>query len=359
MLTQGNCLNNCDVGDGDSIFYWKEAANGTWTKPTTASGAMPAFKATLSESPQIADPCPTTNQLTSYQGAFGGPEIVKDTAHTGSKLYMAYLQPVGDWWAGEIGWAVSSDDGLTWTKQTQPLIYALAHRGHQSSGSCPEGFSALGLTTTTDGTGTWFHVYGSYFHPSREYPPGYVSYVDYRIQYDASNSFGLGTTRQILKTSTGQWVNSTGQLVWSYDAISPQPGDEKLDPSAIRASWGDSTYFFAGPVTKANNVYYMTVDKWRTVGDPLYLKTSCDGINWNPTALTIDTSKTIQPAQYPGKVLVNNNVYYGTRFNTKSGLTETGFWGFVSLGSFCGSGAYDGTRILPTKINITTVRTCP
>jgi len=158
MLTQGNCLNNCDVGDGDSIFYWKEAANGTWTKPTTASGAMPAFKATLSESPQIADPCPTTNQLTSYQGAFGGPEIVKDTAHTGSKLYMAYLQPVGDWWAGEIGWAVSSDDGLTWTKQTQPLIYALAHRGHQSSGSCPEGFSALGLTTTTDGTGTWFHV---------------------------------------------------------------------------------------------------------------------------------------------------------------------------------------------------------
>jgi len=350
MITQGNCLGKCDPGKGDSLFYWKEFSNGFWTKPAASTGAMPSFKETVNENPKVPNDCPATNQLANFKGAFGDPAVVR----IGSKVFMAYLKGNGDWWTGEMWWAVSSDDGVTWSTQTQPLLYPLVHRGHQAH-NCGEGFTRLSLTTTTDASGTWFHAYGTYFHPAREIQPGLLSFVDYRFKYDAANAFGLGNPKQIW--ANNQWVNSSGKLVWTYDTSTPpEPGDVKLDPSAVQASWGGN-FFFTQSVTRGpNGVYYMLVDDWAISGDPLTLRTSCDGTNWNSTPLQIDTAMVWN--NYPGKTVVQAALYYGTRFNNATQTVQTGFWAILSLGSWCSSNPYDGSRILPAKVTMTNTPTC-
>jgi hypothetical protein len=365
MMTQGNCLGHCDTNMGDSLFRWRHAlANNSWadnnggitpssSQKTTSrgevipAGALSGFKMVVNESPQAADACPTTNQLTSFDGAYGSPAVVS----LGGKLYMASLRGNGDWWNGEIWWAVSSDNGATWTQQTQRLIVGLNHRGHQAAGGCPEGFASLSMTTTTDASGTWFHLYSGYFHPGRELPGGTVSTVDYRILYDSTNSFGLGSTRQIFYN--GAYVNSSGKLVWTYDAGAAQPGDIKLNPTLTTSSWGNGGFFFSSSVTKIGSFYYMVVAKWLAGNDPLFLARSCDGTHWSSAPLSIDASSVY--ALYPGHLLLNNGIYYGNYDGSGAQL-----WAFFSLGNYCTAGnPYDGARILPAKITLTAMPVCP
>jgi hypothetical protein len=365
MITQGNCLNHCDNGMGDSLFRWRRAvANGTWNDnnggitpsmfqkitsrgETIPAGGLNGFKQVIAESPMVGDPCPSTNALSTFNGAYGQPAVVS----LNGKLYMASERGNGDWWNGEVWWAVSSDNGATWTQQSQPLVYGFNHRGHQSNANCVEGFASISMTTTTDASGTWFHIYGTYFHPSRELPGSAVSSVDYRILYNSANSFGLGATKQIL--SDGAYINNSGKFVWSYDAGNPQPGDTKLAPGSINASWSsNNAYFFTTSVTKIGSTYYMVVAKWDVGNDPIYLSTSCDGTHWSATPLVIDTSSIY--GAYPNHLLVNNAIYYGNLDGAPA------LWGFFSLGNYCNiNNAYSGTRILPVKIALTVGPSCP
>jgi len=362
LITQGNCLGRCDAGMGDSLFRWKRAPGGSWSSAygglspsqspqtldgqTVPAGALTWFKEPVSESPQSPDPCTVTSQLTSYTGAFGGPAtIVLD-----NKVFMAYEKGNGDWWNGEIWWAVSGDWGQTWSVYGSPILYGLYHRGHDANGSCPEGFAGISMTTSTDAGGTWIHIYGGYFHPDREKrsQDSDVSAVHYRFRYNPGHPFGFSSTKQLYYN--GGFIDHSGKFVWGYDAGAAYGSDPKLEPTLTQAPWAPPGYFFTGAVTRdASGIYYMVVDHWRGAGEPLYYVTSCDAVSWSGVK-TIDT--TAVSSLYPGKVLVNNAIWYGTL----SG--QAAMWGFLSLGQYCSSNVYDGTRILPVKIAFSAPQTC-
>lgn len=367
MITQGNCLGTCDPGSGDSLFRWRKAANGSWANnsggitpsriqrttslgETIPAGAMPSFKGNQQFTPAIADPCTTTNTLTTYTGVYGGPAVVRHD----NKLFMAYVKGNADFWNGEIWWAVSSDNGATWTLQTnQRLLVGMAHRGHQAGGSCPEGFGALSMAVTTDAQGTWFNIYGTYFHPSREYnaPWGHVTPMHYRIRYDSANTLGLSATRQLWYG--GQFIGHSGKLVWTYDgAYPPGAGEFALDPRSVEAPWA-SEHFFTRSVTRTSGGrYIMSMAGWVQAGDPLYYRESCDGINWGPVK-SLDTTAFFNPNDpnaHPGKTIVGSAFHYGTLDG------QTGLWVFLAVGGFCGNvnNAYSGTRIIQAKVTLNT-----
>lgn len=362
MITMGNCLGRCDAGMGDSLFRWKRATNGSWSVAngglspsqstqtlngqTVQAGALPGFKEPISQSPQSPNACTTTTQHVNPTGAFGNPSTIV----IGNKVFMAYEKGNGDWWNGEIWWAVSSDWGATWSVYSSPILYGLNHRAHDADGGCPEGFAGISMTTSTDAGGTWVHIYGSYFHPDRERraQDSGVSAVHYRFRYDANHPFGFSSTKQLYYN--GGFINHSGKFVWGYEAGSPLAGDVKLEPTLTDAPWSPDGYFFTSSVTKdSSGIYYMLVDNWRNDGDPLHYVTSCDAVTWSGVK-HIDT--TAISSAYPGKVLVNNSFWWGTL----SGIT--GMWGFPSLAEFCSANPYDGTRILPVRITFSAPQTC-
>ena len=357
MITQGNCLGRCDSGMGDSLFRWKrDVTTGSWSSanngltPSSSGqylngqyippGAMTGFKEAVNEVPS-SDPCGTTTTHSNPTGALGGPATIT----LNGKLYMAFMKGNGDWWNGEVWWAVSSDYGQTWSVYSSPILYGNYHRGHDADGSCPEGFAGLSMVASTDAGGTWINIYGTYFHPNREkrsFDSG-TSAIHYRFRYEPLHTYGFSATKQLLYN--GSFINHSGKFVWAYDSGSALSGDIKLDPSLTASSWGNGGYFFTSAATKDNSgTYYILVDHWRTVGESLYYKTSTDAVNWS-TVKTIDT--TAVSNAYPNKIIVNNALWYGTL----SG--QTGLYGFLSLGEYCSTtgNVYDGTRILPVKIN--------
>jgi hypothetical protein len=353
MITQGNCLGECNnsMSESDSLFRWERAPDGSWTAPTIAGGAMADFRG-----PHLVDSCtdPTicscdgpTKQLTNYSGVFGEPAAVS----MDGKIFLAYEKGNGDSWNGEVWWAVSADAGLTWSLLPQPLIVGANHRGHKSYGGCPEGFSGISMTTTTDNTGTYFHVYGTYFHPGRERnsPFALISYVDYRIRYDSSSLFGLGSTRELWYN--GQYTASSGNLVWCYDSGGNcQPGGPGLDPSLVNSSWGSSGNFFTASVTRDASGYIMLVGSF---GDgaydpkpPLHIMHSADGVTWSAPA-TIDTTLVLR--QYPAAKILNSGLYYGNLDGSPA------LWAFLAIGDRCDRhiSPYDAVSILPVKIALT------
>lgn len=234
---------------------------------------------------------------------------------------------------------------------SSPIFYGLYHRGHAAHGACPEGFAGISMTTTQEGTNTWIHIYGSYHHPDRERRTGDsgTSAIHVRFLYDRNHPFGFSSTAQLYYN--GNFISHSGKYVWGYDTGAPYGTDPKLDPNLAAAPWSPPGYFFTYSVTKAGSTgpYYMIVDKWRGAGEPLYYVTSCDAIHWSGVK-TIDT--TAVSNLYPNKILVNNALWYGTLSGT------TAMWGFLSLGQFCGSDVYNGSRILPVKVAFNPQETC-
>jgi hypothetical protein len=370
MITMGTCLNRCDAGMGDSLFRWKRAPNGSWSSTfgglspsqssqtldgqTIPAGALAPFKQTISVTPQTPNPCVSRSQLTTYEGAFGNPATIA----LNNKLYMAYEKGNGDWWNGEIWWAVSSDWGRTWSTYSAPILYGLYHRGHAASGSCAEGFAGISMTTSTDAGGTWINIYGTYHHFVNERRgatlDNAVSSLHYRFRYDPNHPFGFALPKQLYYN--GCFINHSGKFVWGYDSGAPyQPSDPKLETKLVDAPWSKvyagRTRFGTSSVAKdSNNIYYMLVDEWRQDGDPFFYVTSCDAVHWS-SVKTIDTAAI--SSSYPGKVLLQNALWHGTL----SG--QTSMWGFATLGEYCSSNVYDGARILPVKITFSTPQTCP
>jgi len=370
MITHGNCLGHCDFGTGDSLFRWKRSPGGSWSSiygglspsasdqtldgQTIPAGGLNPFKQTFQATPPPAgDICATTTQYTTYEGAYGYPATIV----LNNKVYMAFLKGNSDAWNGEVWWAVSSDWGYTWSVYSAPIFYGFYHRGHAANGSCPEGFAGISMTTTLDNNGvTWIHIYGSYHHPERERGAwdAATSAIHYRFPYNPGHPFGFNSPVELYYNGT--FIPHSGKLVWNYDAGVAYGSDQKLNTNLAAAPWSPPGYFFTYSVTKnpSTGVYYMNVDKWRSDTDPLYYVTSCDAIHWSGVK-EIDT--TAVRNLYPGKYLVNNAYWYGTL----SG--QTGMWGLLSLGNFCGGvggeGVYDGTRILPVKISFNETVTCP
>ena len=129
----------------------------------------------------------------------------------------------------------------------------------------------------------------------------------------------------------------------------------KLEPPKVNASWGRSGNFFTDSVTRDASTYDMLVgsfgDGTQDPKPPLHIVRSCDGVKWSDTALTIDATNVYR--QYPGSIIVNSGLYYGNLDGSPA------LWGFLAIGNRCGRGQYDGTRILPVKITITTPPVCP
>ncbi len=366
MITHGNCLAHCDPYTGDSLFRWKRSPGGSWSATygglspsandqvlngqTIPAGGLNPFKQTLQATPvPTGDICATTHPYTTYEGAFGYPA----TLVLNNKVYMAFLKGNSDAWNGEVWWAVSSDWGYSWSVYGAPIFYGLYHRGHAANGSCPEGFAGLSLATTVQNGVTWINVYGSYHHPARERGSGdaATSGIHYRFAYNPGHPFGFSVPAELYYN--GSFLPShSGKLVWDYDTGPAYGSDPKLDTNLTAAPWYSPNHFFTYSVTKntSTGVYYMNVDTWRQAGDPLYYVTSCDAVHWSGVK-RIDTSAVWN--LYPGKILVNNAYWYGTF----SG--QTGMWGLLSLGDYCGPDVYDGTRILPVKITFNETVTCP
>jgi hypothetical protein len=53
----------------------------------------------------------------------------------------------------------------------------------------------------------------------------------------------------------------------------------------------------------------MIVEGWRFFGDPLRIKTSCDGMTWS-SPINVDVS--LVNTYHPGKIVVENGIWYGT-----------------------------------------------
>lgn len=384
MMTQGNCFSRCgDVGapgvpGPDLLYRWRRSAAGSWA--SNAGGLTPSMSwqtTSLGESippgphPAFSEPVqnfsPTAGcqfPFTNPKGAMGTPAIVR----VGNRLFMAFAKGIGDWWTGEIWWAVSSNDGATWSVYPNPVLYPFYHRFHRASGdneACNEGAVGIGLTTTTDPNGqTWFHIYSGYAHPGRERDPLDPAYssVDFRFTYDAAHAYGFGSVSQLFYN--GAYRAHSGKYVWSYDyTLDPQGNrvqkppygsDQVLTPAAVASSWAGPNRFGAGSVTTAvghNRVKYwlMIVEGWRSMGDPLKIMTSCDGTNW-AGPINVDTSLVSQV--YPNRMIVNNAIWYGT-LNGPAPIDSPSpyLWGFLSLGGVGGTEVYTKTRILRVRID--------
>jgi hypothetical protein len=374
MITQGSCLGFCTVNGnaGDALWRWRRSPGGSWS--ASGGGITPSMNqqtTSLGETIPAGAISNFTEPITNFdsskacqfafdpqnppKGAFGYPSLVR----MDNKLFMAFAKGNGDWWSGEIWWAVSGDDGANWSVYQNPIIYGYYHRWHRGSNPdphgtafCNEGIVGISLATTTDASGkVWFHVYASYAHPDAERntsidPP--YSAIDFRFGYNPLHPFGFGT-------GTDLWYNgayrpSSGKFVWSYDSGAPQIRndgglDEKLHPASVLASWAQNNFFGTAGVTTqmVNNqkFYLMMIDGWRSVGDPLHVVTSCDGTNWSSVQ---NVSTQAVTNAYPGKMLVNNSMWYGTLSNI------TSLWGFLSLSPDTAN-PFDGTRILPVKID--------
>lgn len=364
MITMGSCLGQCpsDGNAGDALWRWRRAPGGSWQGAyggltpsksiqttslgeTIPAGALRPFTEVISNF-DGSQPC--QHAFADPKGAFGNPSIVK----IGTKLYMAYTKGNGDWWTGEIWFAVSSDDGATWSVYPTPIFYPLYHRGHHAN-PCNEGFVGPGLTTVDINGQTYFYLYAGYSHPTAHYAPGGYSTVTYRWPFNPGHQYGFGSPVEIYYD--GAYKTHSGKLVWTYDSgAAYNTTDGKLDPAKLQSSWGAApNVWSAGSVatqTINGQVYkMMIVDGWRSVGDPLRIVVSCNGTKWS-APIVVDTS--LLNSTYPNKWIVNNAIWYGTL----SGVT--GLWGFLSLGDQSGTGPYHGTRILPVKID-GVVPSCP
>ena len=382
MITQGSCLGYCknsinpDGIAGDALWRWRRSPGGSWLdsgggitpsmnqQMTSLGEIIPAGAMRAGAMSDFSEPVSNFDGTKPCQyafdpnkpptGAFGDPALVR----LDNKLFMAFAKGNGDWWSGEIWWAVSGDDGASWSVYQNPILYGYYHRWHhasnpnpQSTAFCNEGVIGISLATTTDASGkVWFHVYASYAHPDAErnrlVDPAY-SAIDYRFGYNPLHPFGFGT-------GTDLWYNgayrpNSGKFVWSYDSGSAQTRndgglDDKLQPGSVLASWTKNNLFNTFGVTtqtvNSKNIYMMMIDGWRSVGDPLHVVTSCDGTIWS-SVQNISTQAVTNA--YPGKMLVDNSIWYGTLSNIAS------LWGFLSLAPDP-TNAYDGTRILPVKI---------
>ena len=364
MITMGSCLGQCpsDGAAGDALWRWRRAAGGSWSG---AYGGLSPSKniqtTSLGETIPAGALRPFTEVIANFnynaacqyafndaKGAFGNPSIVK----IGSKLFMAYEKGNGDWWTGEMWFAVSSDEGATWSVYPTPIFYPLYHRWHHASapsGSsefCNEGFVGPSLTTVDVGGVTYFHLYAGYAHPASEYGPGGYSIVDYRWPYNPGHPYGFAGPVQLYYN--GAYQTHSGKLVWTYDSGAVYtPSDTKLDPTKVQSSWGSSFNVWAAgsvatQVISGQTYKLMIVDGWRNAGDPLRIVTSCDGTNWSAP---ISVSTSLVSSYYPGKIIVNNAIWHGTL----GGVTS--LWGFLSLGDYSKPGAYSGTRILPVKLD--------
>lgn len=376
MITQGNCLGHCtiDGNAGDALWRWRRSPQGSWSDSgggitpsmnqqttslgeTIPAGAIQNFTEPVSNF-DGTKPCQFAfDPNNPPKGAFGYPAIVR----LDNKLFMAFAKGNGDWWTGEIWWAVSTDDGATWNVYQNPIIYGYYHRWHHASNPpntpapapfCNEGVVGISLAAIADAGGKmWFHVYAGYAHPDAERntavdPP--YSAIDFRFGYNPLHPFGFGT-------GTDLWYNgayrpNSGKFVWSYDPGPAQTRndgglDDKLQPGTVLATWTQNGLFSTFGVTTQTvnnqNFYLMMIDGWRSAGGPLHVVTSCDGTNWSGVQ---DINTQAVTNAYPEKMLVNNSMWYGTLSNIAS------LWGFLSLAPDP-SNPFDGTRILPVKID--------
>jgi hypothetical protein len=357
MITHGSCLGQCpsDGTAADALFRWRRSPGGSWSaasggltpskfvQTTSLGETIPAgaLRPFTEPSANFSYGVPCQSAYNNAQGVFGNPGVVK----VGSKLFMTFHKGNGDFWTGEVWFAVSGDDGASWSVYPNPIFYPLYHRWHAAPPGCNEGFvGPVGLTTVDVGGKTWFHVYAGYAHPTSEYPAEDYSIIDYRWEYNPAHSYGFSAAEVYYN---GAYQPHSGRLVWTYDSGSAYGTDIKLNPSLLQAPWGAGTNIWqAGTVTTqtigSQTYKLMVVEGWRFFGDPIRIKTSCDGITWS-APINVDVS--LVNTYHPGKIVVENGIWYGTLGNV------TSLWGFLSLGQQSGSGTFDGTRILPVKLD--------
>jgi len=345
MMVQGNCFNECDPrGAGDSLFFFSRDSGGNWHSPSEATVSEPFVALPLMGDDQICgfDGFGRVNAMASFSGMMGGPAVVS----LDGRYYMAFLKGNGDAWSGEVWWAVS-DDGRTWDVMEEPMLYGAFHRGHQATGSCPEGFTSVTMTTVTEKGRTSFYIYGTYFHPGREYLQGpgrrVASSLLFRIPYRPFNPYGLGNRWQIYYRERFQ--PTTGRLVWSYDQAAPRA--LRLEVPRTNNGWGTETLPFTQSVTRLDDgkfVMLVGAFGFQYPETALYYRVSEDGIVWDETIYELDVTALQFAFSRRGKILVNSEIWQGTL----SG--QRGTWLFASWSNRCSDQYYHGSAIIPAKV---------
>jgi len=237
----------------------------------------------------VCDHIPPSN-VPDPSGPLGSPSAVK----LNGKVYMAYVAGNADYERGKIYWAVGTDVNLI--TQASPILVP----SQPGVGACvPHGIGQVRLVYEAP----YFYFIAFYYHGNDPAVPapirGALSTLAYRINYDSTQTSGLGSTRQIF--TQGQWVahdanltfdyGSGGLPIWgNYDGRGLQfagEGDLKWDPTGGR--W---IHIFSFDLTRI---------EWQET-------TSLANGNWSaPVAVDVSSLN----ARYPGTKFFGAGLWYG------------------------------------------------
>jgi len=262
-----------------------------------------------------------------------GPVASPAAVKIGSKVFMAYVGGNADLERGRVNWAVGPDSALTLS------VY-------------PSAASPISLITPTPTSKTFcqhhgvgqvqlayengfFYFFVFYFHFT-DGGDGPYSTIAYRINYDSTNAWGLGTIRQIYNGATNSWVAHNGNIIFDYDQAGGLPiygnydlrnlqfageGDIKWDPARQRwiHIWGGTD----------NNLYWQET-------------TVLDTGSWSaPVAMDIAALR----AKYPTSPILGPSFWYGDI--TADNVANPRWYLFAPVhgGAVCPGGIFAGNSV--------------
>lgn len=312
---QGGSVASCSKGI-DSIYSVPNQYGDVWTNPTLTTCAP--LRGNVVCDQYVTGPDPS--------GPVASPSVVK----VGTKYYMAYVAGNADLERGRINWAVSTD-GVTFNKypnNTTPV--SIITPIPTSKTACqPHGIGQVQLVYESG----YFYFLFEYYH-FQNANGGPFTTLAYRINYDSTNAFGLGTTRQIYQGSTNSWVAHDGNLRFTYDG----------GTLPISGNYDSRGFAFAG---EADVKWDPSRSRWIHV----YSDFMIDKLYWQETTslatgtwsaqVEIDTS--VLRSQFPTSPFIGSGLWYGDIWGT--GTSRMTLFTPVHYGSNCAAGPFAGLGI--------------
>jgi hypothetical protein len=332
LVAQGFDLNT----QRDSfIQYVRDQNTGTWSVPNVNAPNKPIM---------MKGPYARCGYSPS---GLPGPVASPSVVHLGDRYYMAFVGGNGDQITGKVYWAVSYDgtswNVYNWNAPTGQLVTPVLAPYYHEECSIPPGVGSGVGQVELLWDGSYFYLYMRYGHFNAGQFLG-TDTLTYRFTYDPNHPFGFGPIHQLW--SFGQWINHSGQFVWTYDKCGGLQCPPNGSDPVLQQGLGQNINFGAGDI-KLDAMGFVHFYQDGIAGSPRaweYCLNLAAG-TWTHGG-TIDTTTITQAyPNPPSTILYYPGVYSGRVCPT----CTPGTYIFVPLGnSACGT--YSGLGIASAEL---------
>lgn len=343
---------SCPVGNFiDSFYAARKNDNGTWTEPS--SSTCPTLSGTYGR---------CGHNASKNTGPLGRRSIVK----IGNTYYMAFSGGNADFFDGKIYWATSSD-AVSWVVYSDAggnWLPILGNRYHDCDcGGIDVPALAFDPGDTSTGPNGTFYIYFTNYRHHAPNPDESIGCLQlngpldtwgYRFEFNPSQPFGLGNTRQIWHregSQAGAWKTTSGELVWNYDVVAGLPAlrGEPVLKTYHGQNPGAHFRFGAGNLKK-DPISGKWLHVWSFSGETFYQTADSLAANvWTNKVLidrSVITNSYPDPNQGPSGRPVHYmpGIHYGERDN------RTGWWLYTSVNHLECSTPFIGLGIVSAEL---------